>query len=172
MEYWCSDIDGVLIDSRELVRESYKHVGVDMPNEAWGHPWKTWLPDAVGSHELATELHERKTSEYVQVLKSGAVQRNALPFARVMSLLERQDDTSVFYVTGATREVAETILSELGLNVENLLAAGVSTDERLEIMQSIAPTGTYVDDRIAGHRPAALAGWNFVWASQDMCWKQ
>jgi phosphoglycolate phosphatase-like HAD superfamily hydrolase len=172
MKYWCSDIDGVLIDSRELVRESYKHIGVDMPLEAWGHPWNTWLPGAVGSYELAEQLHATKTREYVKVLKSGAVKRNALPFAQIMAALEQRNDTQVFYVTGATQEVADTILSELGLNNHALLASSISTDDRLMIMQNISDTGTYVDDRIEGHRPAMLAGWDFIWAKQEWHWKQ
>lgn len=171
MKHWLSDIDGVLIDSRELVRESYWRVGISMPLEAWGHPWKTWLPAAVGSYDLAAKLHARKTEEYVDVLKSGAVRKNALPFARIVSALESTSSNSVYYVTGAADEVAKTILTELDLNVDALLGSGVSTDERFGIMRSIDDTGTYIDDRFEGHRPAMLAGWGFIWAKQDWHWK-
>jgi phosphoglycolate phosphatase-like HAD superfamily hydrolase len=116
MSIWCSDIDGVLIDSKALVRESYKAVGIDMPIEAWGHPWQTWLPAAVGSLELAKQLHNQKTDAYIDVLLSGAVGENALPFAQIARALERDPVTSVYYVTGATNRAAVAILRELGLN--------------------------------------------------------
>lgn len=172
MKYWCSDIDGVLIDSRELVHESYRRVGVNMPESAWGHPWKTWLPAAVGSYDLAKQLHDEKTKEYIEVLKSGTVPINALPLAHVMTALEQRDDTQVYYVTGASLPVAQIILSELGLNTDALLAAGISTDDRYDIMKTISSSGTYVDDRVEGRYPALRAGWDFVWAKQEIFWKQ
>lgn len=172
MKYWLSDIDGVLIDSRELVVESYRRIGVNMPLDAWGHPWKTWLPGAVGSYDLAAKLHAKKTEEYVEVLKSGAVRKNALPFAQIAAALESTSTNTVYYVTGAAEPVALTILSELGLKTSNLLGSGVSTDERLRIMRNIHDSGTYIDDRFEGHRPAQLAGWDFIWAKQDWHWNQ
>lgn len=170
MQYWCSDIDGVLIDSRELVRQSYRNVGVIMPDEAWGHPWRTWLPDAVGSLDKAESLHARKTEAYIDVLASGAVVEHALPFASIAVALQASPGVRVFYVTGAAEPVAKTILTELGLDPEALLAAGISTDDRLEVLKSIAATGTYIDDRQEGREPALAAGWKFIWAQQEVKW--
>jgi FMN phosphatase YigB (HAD superfamily) len=170
--FWCCDIDGVLVDSKVLVRESYKAVGIDMPIEAWGHPWKTWLPSAVGSYEVAEELHRKKTDAYIDVLMSGAARDSALPFARIAKALERDPVTKVFYVTGATHRAAVTILTELGLNAANLVAASVTTAEREELLKGIAPKGVYVDDRIEGQAPAHAAGWHFIWAKQDWLWNQ
>lgn len=169
---WCFDIDGVLVDSKVLVRESYKAIGIDMPIEAWGHPWQTWLPAAVGSYELAEELHKKKTDAYVDVLLSGAARESALPFARIVKALERDPATEVFYVTGAAHKAAVAILSELGLNAENLLASSVTTAAREELLKGIAETGVYVDDRIEGQSPAHAAGWRFIWAKQDWQWNQ
>lgn len=171
-QFWCCDIDGVIVDSKVLVRESYKAVGIDMPIEAWGHPWKTWLPAAVGSYELAEQLHKKKTDAYVDVLLSGAARESALPFTQIVRALERDRGTKVFYVTGAAHKAAVAILNELGLRVENLLASSVTTAEREQLLKSIADTGVYVDDRIEGQAPAHAAGWRFIWAKQDWQWNQ
>jgi hypothetical protein len=172
MATWCSDIDGVLVDSRSLVIESYKYVGIDMPMQAWGHPWQTWLPSAVGSHEKARELHEKKTEAYIEVLRAGAALKNALPFAEILRALEHDMRARVFYVTGAAKATATVILQELGLNADNLVAASVTTDARKEILESLDSSGVYIDDRIEGKGPAEEAGWDFIWAKQDWRWKQ
>jgi FMN phosphatase YigB (HAD superfamily) len=172
MAIWCSDIDGVLVDSRELVRESYAAVGVDMPAQAWGYPWETWLPAAVGSLEKAKELHDEKTRKYVETLKSGAAREYSLPFAGVARSLERDPACTVYYVTGAAHDTAIAILNELGLKAENLVGSGVSTSEREAIFRALGPTGVYIDDRIEGQAPAHAAGWEFVWAGWEWPWKQ
>ena len=172
MSIWCSDIDGVLIDSKALVRESYKAVGIDMPIEAWGHPWQTWLPAAVGSLELAKQLHNQKTDAYIDVLLSGAVRDNALPFAGIARALERDPVTSVYYVTGATNRAAVAILRELGLDSEKLIASSATTADREQLLKNLAPSGVYIDDRIEGQAPAHAAGWSFIWAKQDWSWNR
>lgn len=169
---WCTDIDGVLIDSRELVKESYRSVGIEMPIEAWGHPWKQWLPAFVGSYEDAEKLHTKKTEMYVDVLKSGAVRDSALPFAMIARALERDPVSQVYYVTGAAEKTAITILSELGLNPKNLIASSIATTPRADILKKLSPYGVYVDDRIEGQVPAQDAGWKFIWAKQDWHWNQ
>lgn len=172
MAVWCSDIDGVLVDSRSLVIDSYKYVGVTMPLQAWGHPWQTWLPAVAGSHEEAQRLHDMKTKAYIEVLRGGAAVKNALPFAELLRALEHDMRAQVFYVTGAAKATAIVILQELGLNSDNLVAASATTDSRKEILRSLHVTGVYIDDRIEGKGPAEEAGWDFIWAKQDWRWKQ
>lgn len=164
---WCSDIDGVIVDSKELVVESYKYVGIEMPIHAWGHPWQTWLPGTVGSYEKAEQLHKQKTTAYVEVLKSGAAIAAALPFANVLRALERDPMCVVFYVTGASELTAITILQELGLNYKNLIGSSMSTTDRTPELMKLGKTGTYIDDRIEGHSAAEKAGWSFIWAQQE-----
>ena len=59
------DVDGVLVDTRELVVQAYRDVGVEMPENAWGLPWHEWLPALVGDDGRAAELHREKTRRYV-----------------------------------------------------------------------------------------------------------
>jgi FMN phosphatase YigB (HAD superfamily) len=170
---WCFDIDGVLIDSRDIVKESYKKAGVDMPNEAWGHPWQSWLPNVAGSYYEAAQLHSKKTEIYVELLKNdGTARKHALPFAEIARALERDPVTNVYYVTGASNDAATSILKELGLNVQNLVGSSLTTNDRESILKKLDATGVYVDDRIEGQGPALSAGWNFVWAKQDWSWKR
>jgi FMN phosphatase YigB (HAD superfamily) len=169
---WCFDIDGVLIDSRWIVKESYKRAGVDMPNEAWGHPWQTWLPALAGSYDAAVDIHTRKTATYVDTLRTnGVVNRCELPFAMIARALERDVLADVYYVTGASHEAATTILDELGLDSSKLLGSSVTTADRESIFKKLSGRGVYVDDRIEGQVPATAAGWNFIWAKQDWSWK-
>jgi FMN phosphatase YigB (HAD superfamily) len=169
---WCFDIDGVLINSKELVRESYKAIGINMPLEAWGHPWRTWLPAVVGSLELAEKLHREKTDQYIDVLLSGKVSSHALPCAEIARALERDPAVDVYYVTGAANSAAIVILQELGLNSKKLIASSATTADREQLLKDTALSGVYVDDRIEGQAPAHAAGWNFIWAKQDWSWKQ
>jgi len=167
MTVWCSDIDGVLVNSREMVIESYKLVGVDMPIQAWGQPWHVWLPSAVRSYDVALELHKQKTEAYAEMLKNGAAVSNKLPFAEILMALEKRNGTQVFYVTGAAREAGTAVLWALGLNSKNLVAVNATTQEREGVFRELAPTGVYIDDRIEGQAPATAAGWSFIWAKQD-----
>lgn len=167
---WCSDIDGVLIDSRQLVREAYRKVGVNMPDEAWGHPWQMWLPSVTGSLENARKAHSAKTLAYVDVIRGGAALENKLPYADILLSLEAMFPGDVTYVTGAAKDAADAILEALNLNPKALLACSVSTAERVDILRSIADTGVYIDDRIDGQAPAREAGWKFVWARQEWPW--
>ena len=167
---WCSDIDGVLVNSRHLVKEAYMRVGVSMPDEAWGHPWQMWLPSVVGSLAEARKVHSEKTLTYVDVIRSGAALENKLPYADVLLALETVFPGDVTYVTGAAHDAAEAVLDSLGLTASALLASSVSTSERTEILRGIASTGVYIDDRIDGQAPAREAGWKFVWARQEWPW--
>ena len=167
---WCSDIDGVLVNSRHLVKEAYAKVGVNMPDEAWGHPWQMWLPSVVGSLGDARKAHDEKTLVYVDVIKSGAAVENKLPYADVLLALEAMFPGDVSYVTGAAHDAAEAILESLKLTPSQLLASSVSTSERSAILKSIDETGVYIDDRIDGQAPAREAGWKFVWARQEWPW--
>lgn len=169
---WCSDIDGVLVNSRHLVREAYRKVGVNMPDEAWGHPWQMWLPSVTGSLENARKAHSEKTLVYVDVIKAGAALENKLPYADILLSLERMFPGDVTYVTGAAQDAAEAVLEALKLTPSALLAYSVSTGERAGILRDIADTGVYIDDRIDGHAPAREAGWKFVWARQEWPWTQ
>lgn len=169
---WCSDIDGVLVNSRELVRSAYASVGINMPDEAWGHPWLMWLPSMVGSLDEALRIHDEKTAAYVEVIKSGAALENKLPYADIILALEKLYPGQVYYVTGAAQEAAVAILNSLGLNSSALLASSVSAGGRAGIMQRLGKTGVYIDDRIDGQAPAREAGWKFIWARQEWPWTQ
>lgn len=169
---WCSDIDGVLVNSRHLVREAYSKVGVNMPDEAWGHPWQMWLPSVTGSLENARKAHSEKTLVYVDVIKNGAALENKLPYADILLSLEAMFPGDVTYVTGAAKDAAEAVLEALRLTPSALLASSVSTSERAAILKEVANTGVYIDDRIDGQAPAREAGWKFVWARQEWPWTQ
>jgi hypothetical protein len=95
-----------------------------------------------------------------------------LPFAQIARALERDPVTSVYYVTGATKRAAITILRELGLDSRNLIASSATTADREQLLKNLAPSGVYIDDRIEGQAPAHAAGWSFIWAKQDWSWNQ
>lgn len=140
------DVDGTIVNSRELVTKAYEAVGVKMPAYAWGLRWQDWLVDhCEGADELARLLHERKSHEYVKLLTRSDIQRYALPAAQLARhALLNYGVNSVRYLTASTDSTAYSIVSRLGIAAT--LTGNLSYDQRRDVLAD-APTGTvYLDD--------------------------
>ena len=57
------DLDGTLVNTRLAVKEAYRQVGIEMPDDAWGKPWTEWL-----NNKFA---HDAKAKIYPDVLKES-----------------------------------------------------------------------------------------------------
>jgi phosphoglycolate phosphatase-like HAD superfamily hydrolase len=159
---WTFDLDGTLIDSKQVVHETYEELGVHVPIDGmWGLPWRLWLPDACGGIDEATVIHAEKTRRYLKKLANGDVPE--LPFASIARQLQA-DGTRVDIITGATPAAAHAAVEMLGLKSDTLFAAGIPIRERAPLLNQIAPVGVYVDDLLEGNYSAVRAGWHFVWA--------
>lgn len=138
------DFDGVLVDSREVVEESYRRAGVEMPKENWGIPGLAWLPE-----ETRAETYRLKSLWYKALI--GAAPE--LPPAQVARLLNPG------LLTGAIPE-ASTRVQRLGINFK-WEEYGHSTESKTRVLRSMAP-GIYIDDLPLGAAIARNAGWEFI----------
>lgn len=58
--YYAFDLDGTLVDTKELIIASYKRVGVTPPEDFFGKPWQEWLDDE--------EKHRQKNEVYIAMI--------------------------------------------------------------------------------------------------------
>lgn len=140
------DVDGVLVDTRAIVRQAYARVGVRLPERLWGSAWRTWLPEQCGGDaDRARRLHDRKTRVHLDLLAAGTV--GTLPGARAARHLAARGWT-IRFLTSSTRQVAERTLRAVDPAWGGLLA-GTDLDHhgKRRALCELAPRGgVYVDD--------------------------
>lgn len=143
------DLDGVLADTRSAVRDAYAIAGVAMPDEAWGHPWMTWLPKYLGGNVLAArELHTRKTIAYAEMVRTGQV--SELPAAGVVRALTRRTPPSVLVLTSASMDSARPLMHALHLKTNILAGVQLTLSQRVGMVTEwahISPGAYFDDDR-------------------------
>jgi phosphoglycolate phosphatase-like HAD superfamily hydrolase len=143
----CFDIDGTLVDTRELNLRAYAQVGVEIPDDAWGRRWQEWLPEVVGDPDRAIELHERKTSIYVDLILASTVADIELPCARIARELSHQEHgpVRVYLLTGASTRPVLKIIQHLDIH-PNRLFSNLDYAARQRYLEKM-PGGTpYLDD--------------------------
>ena len=155
MNCWAFDIDGVLVDSRYAVKAAYKHVGIDMPDSAWGLPWQDWLPKLTPNVDAT---RRGKSEAYLSLIREGAL--DVLPMAQLARQLEGSD-CRVAYVTSSSDPSATAILKSLSLDHTCLLGTNLQPVERATKLARWSDWGVYVDDRPEGIAIARDAGWSF-----------
>ena len=103
------DMDGVLIDSTAALQAAYLSVGVEMPADALGKPWKQWLVGYCdGDYTWAATLHERKTAVYPEILRQYG---RRLPGVDVLVRCDTQG-LGVAVVTYAASDTALTVVRD------------------------------------------------------------
>lgn len=141
------DLDGVLIDSRHAVRAAYERVGVTMPLQAWGRPWREWLIDACeGDENEARRVHNLKNEIYPEMVRRHARQ---LPLAGYIAALDEKS-LPCWVITGASNDAAEAALNFLGLDLGLLNACELDTRAKERWIAEIAKhytVGVYFDDQ-------------------------
>src|SRR5262245_21811883 len=121
---WAFDLDGVLVDTRRAVVEAYKYVGVDMPDGAWGLPYREW-------HTVhnADELHKKKNTYYYKTVGL---------FAKPMPLLKVAESWKYPVLTGASHTAVEIICLKFAMNLFVPLR-GASLDDKIKWLKSHRP---------------------------------
>lgn len=155
---WAYDLDGVLIDSRQAVREAYAAAGIIMPVDAWGKPWHSWLPGLVGNDmRRARRVHIRKNALYpIQLALLG----KPLPLAENVRH-ELCHGRPTYLLTGASYQATRCALEILGLENMPILEVEASQGTKTAALSRLAvryPHGTYVDDQDGVTVPE---GWRF-----------
>jgi hypothetical protein len=160
----CSDVDGTVVDTRELNRYAYRLAGIEIPDLAWGRTWYEWLPGLVGDLREAVRIHDEKIRVYSELVDECNAGKLALPMTWVL-----QDATlaelDTCCLTASSLRTARTLLERL--NVTSPLVASLSYERRLETLRGLlradAPL-VYVDDdeRTVDRLGSDLPGINVV----------
>jgi len=135
------DVDGVVADTQAIVKEAYASVGVSLPDDAWGRPWREWLPDAVGKRDPEI-VHTAKTAAYEAMLRRPHALR-PLAGATVARILYGQGHF-VGYLTGASERAARAVLDEVGAP-GRIIRAECSTADKIKELHGYGGA-VYVDD--------------------------
>lgn len=125
------DLDGVLIESKPLVRLAYLRTGVVLDDESWasvwGLSWTEWLPKLVGGAFEARQLHEAKNRAYARILREADLPTTtALEYFRELCA----EGLAPYIVTCASEVAATLVTTRLGIQPMQL-HAGVSVNEKI-----------------------------------------
>lgn len=143
------DIDGTLINSRDLNVQAYRRVGVEMPDHAWSLRWQTWLFDLVGSRERAEQIHTAKVNTYVTMLRTVEISKYVLEPTYLARELLRRPDIKVRFLTAGTVTTANIILQRLGLGAPSMAGNLSYEARRLALHSSVLGSSgdvVYIDD--------------------------
>lgn len=148
MRRFSFDIDGTLVDTRELNRLAYLELGVEIPDYAWGLPWHQWLPDLFKTRDEAVIIHRAKVSWYESFLADVTTEVPELPSAYIArEAVKAQDPGDVVILTAGSRETAETLLSRVGIEPASVaLHASLDIPHRLMKLAALEPGTVYIDD--------------------------
>ncbi|MBB5159609.1 hypothetical protein [Saccharopolyspora phatthalungensis] len=157
------DVDGVLIDTFEIVRRAYAEVGVDLHDQRWGVAWQTWLPEYCDNDlDRARVLHDQKTEAHLDLLTRTTV--NTLAGAQVADSLHSRGWT-VKFLTAGTRQVVHQTFHAVNPSWLGRLAGTdlTSAGKRQMLGEISAGGGVYVDDnRDLGVAITEDSAWNLV----------
>lgn len=155
------DMDGVLLDSRLAVEESYLAAGVRMPSGAWGLPWREWLIEVCnGDEDEAKVVHNAKNALYPAALQEHG---RSLP-ARdlVLDLFEAKKFVRV--LTGASNQGAFAAMSFLDLPYEIVTVTRLTNREKtlqlISMLQLGYDRGMYFDDEFGVEMPSEWESWH------------
>jgi beta-phosphoglucomutase-like phosphatase (HAD superfamily) len=147
MSWACAfDLDGVLVDTYEAVKRSYKRVGITMPRDAWGKPWRSWLPGMCGDAVDALAVHDAKNKVYPEMLRTYG---QALPLSDVAQCLLNAGQTMVI-LTGASETAAYAALDMLGMHRPNIHCEMTVDDKAAALLDMVEvgyESGVYFDDQ-------------------------
>ena len=116
------DMDGVLFDTKDAVREAYKAAGLDA-DDAKGRTWREWL---IPKYGLATayRLHRNKNDRYIELIERGAV-RALPPFWDMVygidKALRNGVAANIGIATSASKEATRALLQQF-LTVDQINA--------------------------------------------------
>ena len=137
---WAFDLDGTLVHTKLAVVASYAHVGIIMPDDAWGKPWHEWLLTADGRPDHAS--HARKNDVYANYLGH---------LARPTGLLNFAVSNRCPVLTGASTAAVDAIRERFGIDL-NVVGYSMTPMDKVEWLidppskYTGDPTRIYVDD--------------------------
>lgn len=153
------DLDGTLIDSYDAVHHAYFKAGVVMPIDAFGKPWREWLPGVCESRGLnAEEVHRIKNECYPEFIHK--VKRTPL----FETLLHKQMDPIVI-LTGASGRAVDAAFHARILTPACVVRGRAMSREDKAQWLSVrlgGLQGAYVDDDPIARNIVAGTGWRVL----------
>jgi FMN phosphatase YigB (HAD superfamily) len=142
------DLDGCLVDTRDLVEQAYYAAGVTMPPEAWGQPWQAWLPTALsGTGGLVEAVRRAKSANYLRLLKESAP--GLLPPWEAFMSYRASEHSDVRIMSGAGLPAVEALLRHIGGKMEHVLGWEMTVEKKAEVLNSLPKPNrqvVYIDD--------------------------
>lgn len=184
MTRWLSfDVDGTILDTRELNERAYREVGVEVPDHAWGLTWQAWLPAATGYPlESCEVLHRAKVQIYEKLVEEVDLRPLLLPPGRVAHAHLARSRGPIRYLTAGSGRAATIMLARLG--ILGPIQTGLTYAQRAALLGAMPHDTTYVDDRLdtivrLRHEPGAAklnlihySGQTYEKLLEDMLWSR
>lgn len=149
------DLDGCLIDSEEMIRESYREAGAEAPADFLSFGHHDWIG---GDRD---DVHARKNAAYLRRLRAGKFR--LLPAWGTAGMLKK-DGHTVALLTGAPRGVIMALMLQMTGWPFTETCSG-ATPAVKEVWLADRSGGVYVDDQEHVTMPD---GWRFVhYTGQD-----
>lgn len=158
------DLDGTLIDSAEIVKQSYRLAGANPPDNIFEHEGHAWLNEQFKIKQHAIRAHSDKNRWYVKHLAENDVE--FLPPYEVASWFHFQGH-HVGVLTGAPHGTCLTLLNRHvdDWNFFTHMHDGLRTTHKINYMKILKEQYgkdepcVYVDDQPIPRTPR---GWKFV----------
>lgn len=124
------DLDGTLIDSKPVVLEAYRSVGIEPPSDFFLKTWREWLPDA--------QKHDEKNKMYLKLL----YKIKPLPLLELYRSLEGR----CMIMTGASKVAVLAIAKQFGLDTKTTLCQ-MSIAQKIHQMNIFTSSGIMFEDQ-------------------------
>lgn len=148
------DLDGVVIDTEDVVARCYQMAGATPPSSILAHENSDWLVEQCdGRRHVASEIKRRKNMFYLNVLRSGVVSWRAGAFAASELHAEGHRVHLLSGApSGAVAAIKELWLDRFPRWPFALATDGMRTPDKMKMIRLITDRssgarGAYVDDQ-------------------------
>lgn len=142
------DVDGTLVDTRDLSIEAYHAVGVKPPADSWMSPWREWLTRYfAGDRRRAEATYRRKTKIYEQMLANCDITF----YWMVPALVARElchgtyGNVDIHILTGGAQVTTDVILRKLDIHPK-VVRCGLNYADRAAFLADVPPGTLYLDN--------------------------
>lgn len=140
------DVDGCLIDSRELIRLSYREAGVDAPRNILECESVDWLGARGYARPVVAALKAEKNLRYLHHLRHDMALVATLPAYDVACRLADEGHRCQAY-TAAPHGTIAALSGRLPRWPFGVAQDGIRTPERMRLLGTWPRGGVYLDDQ-------------------------